>query len=225
MVRVEESDWSEKFSLDAAGSFGLVTCKSKDGPCYQLGVTVQLGNEGLTKQVIFTPYHILSNLAEYDIEVCQVLEVGISSLIGRRKWILVAAGQSVPFWARGKKKLLVFRVAYTQEETLPLSWDNPKKTLLRLDNRFGGIDVDFQVSESSIVFVCHSYEHGKAPLLLVNQTNTPITFNESNDRALLVQLPAYHACYYTWKMPNGLRTLSWDGRSTGKKPLPTHDIM
>ncbi len=103
MVRVEESDWSEKFSLDAAGSFGLVTCKSKDGPCYQLGVTVQLGNEGLTKQVIFTPYHILSNLAEYDIEVCQVLEVGISSLIGRRKWILVAAGQSVPFWPRGKK--------------------------------------------------------------------------------------------------------------------------
>lgn len=225
VLRVEDSEWSDKFSLDAAGSSGLVTCKSKNGACYQLGVTVQLSSEGLTKQVIFTPYHILSNLADYDVEVCEVFESSKSSAPSdRRKWILIPARQSVPFWPQGSQKSMIFRVAYTQEETLPLSWENPRRTLLRLDNRFGGIDVDFQVSESSIVFVCNQYEDGKAPLLLINQTDTPLTFSESNDTALTTELSAHHACYYTWKKPNGSRNLSWDS-GIGKKSFPTHDIM
>lgn len=34
-VRVENGDWSEKFALDAAGSTGLVECKS-DGVKYEV---------------------------------------------------------------------------------------------------------------------------------------------------------------------------------------------
>lgn len=225
-VRVEDSEWSEKFSLDAAGSSGLVSCKSKDGGSYQLGVTVQLGNEGLTKQVVFTPYHILSNLADYDIEVCEVLESGRHSVpSGRSKWILVPSRQSAPFWPRGTQRLLIFRVARTREETLPLSWDTPSRTLLRLDNGFGGIDIDFQVSESSIIVVCHPYEDGRAPLLLINQTNATLNLTESNDSTLATELPAHHACFYTWKQPSGSRSLSWGSGRTGKKDFASRDVM
>ena len=45
MIRVEDSNWSDRFSLDVAGSSGLVTCKTEEGDgenllCYQLGCTI-----------------------------------------------------------------------------------------------------------------------------------------------------------------------------------------
>ena len=49
-IRIEDSDWSDRFSLDAAGSSGKVTCYAEDRT-YQLGVYIQLSNEGLTKHV------------------------------------------------------------------------------------------------------------------------------------------------------------------------------
>ena len=224
-----DSHWSDRFSLDAAGSGGLVTCKSsdEDNTCYQLGVTVQLSHEGLTKQVIFTSYYILSNLALFDVEVCQVQEIGSrrsssasTGVVGQKRWITVPAGKSVPFWPQGSQKKAIFRVAQTTEETLALSLDDPKATLLRLDNGHGSLFIDFQVSESSVVIVCHAYEEGQAPLLLVNHSNSSIAISESNDGSTSIELTAIeltpqHAVYYTWRQPNGARSLSWS--SGGQK--------
>lgn len=202
MVLVEPSTLYEKVDLDVAAS--LVTCKLVDGACYEIGVTVHEGNEGLVKQVVFTPYHILSNLADCDIEACELLASS------RSEWIPVPSQQSVPFWPRRTRKLLVFRVAGTDEETLPLSWKNGSKTLLRLNSQFAGIYVEIQVSPSSTVVACHPYNDGRAPLLLINETDAPLTLTESHDSTLATELPANHACFYTLKQPNGSRSLGWD---------------
>jgi SHR-binding domain of vacuolar-sorting associated protein 13 len=75
--RVEDSDWSDRFSLDVAASSGTVSCKSpNDDMTYHLGVNFQLSHEGLTKLAVFTPYFIISNSAHFDI---QVREVGPTS--------------------------------------------------------------------------------------------------------------------------------------------------
>jgi len=232
MIRVEDSNWSDRFSLDAAGSSGLVTCKADgDGGVmsYQLGVTVQLSHQGLTKQVIFTPYYILSNLAPYDIEVCEVKEVGPKSPTIQHDWIQVISGQSVPFWPHRSpqsNKWIIFRVGGTTEETLALSLDDPKPTVLRLNNGYGGIFIDFQVSESSVVIVCHPYEEGRAPILLVNHTANPVFISESGDGSsgLVVELPHQHACYYTWRNPNGSRSLTW-GSGGGRKEVGGRDVL
>ena len=197
LVRIEDSDWCDRFSLDVAGSSGTVTCRSPD-MTYELGVDVQLSHQGLTKQVIFTPYLIVSNLAPFDVQVREH---------GATDWLTVPSTQSVPFWARTGHKLVILRIADTGQETLPLSYENPASTLLELDNEHGGILVDFQVSESSLIMVCHKYEEGRAPLLLVNHSAARICTRESN--ALSCQLEAEHACYYTWRKPNSSRTLSW----------------
>ena len=231
VIRVENSSWSDRFSLDAAGSSGLVTCKAGaddgggggDNFSYQLGVTVQLSHEGLTKQVIFTPYYILSNLAPFDIEVCEVREVGSRPPNVRRDWIKVTAGHSVPFWPRSSsQKWALFRVAGTTEETLALSLDDPKPTMLRLDNGHAGLFIDFQISESSVVIVCHPYEDGRAPVGLVNHTPYGVFICEGNDASVSVELPPHHACYYTWRHPNGARSLTWataGGRKEGRDIL------
>ena len=229
MIRVEDSNWSDRFSLDVAGSSGLVTCKTEEGGenplCYQLGVTVQLSHEGLTKQVIFTPYYILSNLAPFGIDVFEVREVGRRSSMpaARRDWIAVGAGQSVPFWPHCPQKWLIFRVADTCEETLAISLDNPQPTLLRLNNNFGGLFIDFQVSESSVIIVCLPYEDGRAPLMLVNHSQISISISESNDGSTSMELAPHHACYYTWRQPNGARTLTW-GSGGFKREFGARDV-
>ena len=212
LVRVEDSDWSDRFSLDVAGSSGTVSCKSpNDDMTYDLGVNVQLSHEGLTKLVVFTPYFIISNSAHFDI---QVREVGPSSggTAADSRWIDVASGESLPFWPKWAQKWIVFRVTCAAgQETLPLSFDNPSPTLLRLDNEFGGLFIDFQVSESSVIIVCHPYEEGRAPVLLVNHScNCVVNIRESNDPASQrLLLGPQHACHYTWRHPNGSRSLSW----------------
>ncbi|KAK9701873.1 SHR-binding domain of vacuolar-sorting associated protein 13, partial [Popillia japonica] len=69
-VRISNGgEWSDKFSIDVAGSSGVVTCKY-EGKIYQLGVHIQLTYNNLTKQVTFTPYYVMINSAHFAIE-CQ----------------------------------------------------------------------------------------------------------------------------------------------------------
>ena len=227
-IRVEDSNWSDRFSLDVAGSSGLVTCKTDEEDfAYQLGVTVQLSHEGLTKQVIFTPYYIVSNLAPFDIDVYEVRQVGprssTTAAATQRDWMSVPSGQSVPFWPRCPQKWLIFRVGQTSHETLALSLDNPQPTLLRLDNQYGGLFIDFQVSESSVIIVCHPYEDGRAPLLLVNHSSISVGISESNDGSATMELAPHHASYYTWRQPNGARTLTW-GSGSLKREFGARDV-
>ncbi|KAL1140361.1 hypothetical protein AAG570_000293 [Ranatra chinensis] len=58
-IRIENGSWSEKFSLDVAGSSGI-------------GVNIQLTYNTLTKQVMFTPYHVLINNCPLAIECKEV---------------------------------------------------------------------------------------------------------------------------------------------------------
>ena len=64
----------------------------------------------------------------------------------------------MPFWPQSSDYRLVFRIAYTCQETLPLAYKQKVSTLLGLDNKYGVIIVDFQESNSSCVIVCHEYE-------------------------------------------------------------------
>ena len=99
-------------------------------------------------QVIFTPFFILSNLANFEVEVQEVVNPGASG-----QWISVASAQSVPFWPQTRPdadKTLIFRVAGTRQHTLALSLANPAPILLQLNNAYGGLFIDFQVPSTSI---------------------------------------------------------------------------
>jgi hypothetical protein len=63
MLKVCESEFSNKFSIDTVGSSGTITCKFKNYT-YEVGVRITLGGSGLTKIVVFTPYYMLVNKAK-----------------------------------------------------------------------------------------------------------------------------------------------------------------
>ena len=203
-VRVSNNQWSDKFSLDQVERFHKVICKtSKDGLVFQLGATVQLSH-GLTWQVTFNPLVTIRNSAQFAIEVCER-----TKSTSEPQWTLVPANTTVPFWPQSlKRKGLVFRVASTGEETIPLNYQKPISELLKLDNKYGGIFVDC-LSEQlspSVTIACRGYEEGDAPLLLANHSDFDVSVIE--DAKSPLNLRRKTSRYLTWLDPNGSKKLA-----------------
>ena len=72
-LQIEESSWSDKFTLDTIEDADKVTCKSgKNAENYHVGVQINMSKSSLTKIITFTPYYLLHNTMEYAIEICEL---------------------------------------------------------------------------------------------------------------------------------------------------------
>lgn len=100
----------------------------------------------LTKQITFTPYFVLINNAPYAIE-CQELERPADP------WIKVEADSCTPLWPVSERddKLLKIRVSdLPQQIAAPFFITEVHNTLLKLPNKYGGINVDVQITEGAV---------------------------------------------------------------------------
>lgn len=193
-VKVNDSDWSERFSLDVVGSSGSITCK---GPSrtYQLGVDVKLGNSGLTKLVIFSPFYKILNKAKYDLEV---IEVGVPSA----EWFTVLSGECIGWWPVGSGRLIRVRVRGTEEMTQPMSYHRPLAILLKLSNMYGGVMTEVSHSEGGVLITLDECFDGATTALIINQlTNTTVTFWQDDQEAKKLELAPQTVQHYTWSVP------------------------
>ncbi|XP_067012189.2 intermembrane lipid transfer protein Vps13 [Anabrus simplex] len=208
-IKVEDGEWSDKFSLDVAGSSGVIDCKF-DGVLYKVGISIQLTYSTLTKQVTFTPYYVLINNSKIPIE-CQEASRPADP------WFKVEPEGCCAFWPRDTDtKNLRARVVGTTEVTAPFSYNSVYTVLLRLDNKYGGINVDIQMTEGAVYISFMSYGPGCAPALIINHTPVPISFSEKGSENSWTLEPKY-AVMFTWANPLGPRELVW--LSTKKKEV------
>lgn len=128
-VRIDQGDWSEKFSLDVAGSSGVVQCKANDQK-YQVGVHNQLTYNGLSKQVTFTPYYVIINNAPFVIE-CQENDRPAD------QWITIESKSCAALWPKSEleDKLLRVRIQGTNEISAPFLYTESHTTLLKINNK------------------------------------------------------------------------------------------
>ncbi|XP_025834660.1 vacuolar protein sorting-associated protein 13 isoform X2 [Agrilus planipennis] len=202
-IRVDSGDWSDKFPLDVAGSSGYVVCKGQNH-IYMIGVRNTLTYNGLTKQVTFTPYYVMVNNAKYDIE-CREFDRPAD------RWFTVPAKSCVPFWPRSEKddKLLKLRVVNTEETTPPFLITQTNNILLQLDNKYGGIHADIQLTESSTYINLSPYAEGLPPPMILNHTDKTISYWEK-ETVQIRKLDPGHSVLFTWSNPPGCRVLAWD---------------
>jgi len=209
IIRVGTGKWSNKFSIDVAGSQGVVTCHY-DGKIYQIGVHNQLTRNSLTKQITFTPYYILINNADFLIE-CHENDGRIDD----QSMIKVPPGECVGLWPQSEHKILKAKIADQPEETPAFTYSDCHSTLLRLDNQYGGINVDVQISEGGIYISMSEYNPGDAPALIINHTQYTINFWEKGSINIR-SVQSYNKMFYTWENPAGPRKLLWED-SNGKE--------
>ncbi|CAG9772493.1 unnamed protein product [Ceutorhynchus assimilis] len=202
-IRVDSGNWSDKFSLDVAGSSGVVYCKANDRS-YPIGVHNQLTYNNLTKQVTFTPYYVIINEAPFAIE-CQESDRPADP------WTIIEPKSCSALWPRSEMedKLLKVRIAGTDEITSPFLYTESHTTLLKLDNKYGGINVDIQLNEGSTYINFAPYAIGCAPALIINHTIHDFNFWEKESVQIRTLKPKTQMLY-TWENPSGPRKLVWE---------------
>lgn len=192
-LKVNDSEWSDKFSLDVIGSHGTVLAKCKDGQTYGIGVQIKLSNAGLTKIIIFTPFYLILNKSQSDIEIRENVDDAV--------WLLIPSNECKAFWPKDPKKTeMIARYAGTTDETIPFTFKKQHTTLLKFSGPKGGLNVDVQVAESSIILTFDDYHPGYAAVLLVNNMeNLPIIYHQvgKTEKAL----KSKHSILYTWEDP------------------------
>ncbi|XP_058806498.1 intermembrane lipid transfer protein Vps13 isoform X2 [Phymastichus coffea] len=203
MVRIEDGEWSDKFSIDVAGSKGVVSCKY-NGKIYQIGVHNQLTYNSLTKQITFTPYYVLINDADFLIE-CQEANRPADPVIK------VPPQECAAFWPNSEQevKTLQAKVASHPEKTAAFIYTDVHTTLLKLDNKYGGINVDVQINEGGVYISLSGYTHGNAPALIVNHTSYPMNLWEKGSINIRT-IQQYNRMFYTWEKPAGSKILVWE---------------
>ncbi|CAH1406539.1 unnamed protein product [Nezara viridula] len=194
-IKVLDGPWSDKFSLDAVGSSGVVICKHGD-QVYHIGVKIELSNNPLTKEVVFTPFYVfMNNFKNLPIEVREVTDVM------EYNWQTVPAEDCIPFWPYGKpdtSKLQV-RIEGREEATIAFPFNKSHNSVLKVANMYGAIDVDVQLSDGGAYIAFYHYEVGMAPVLIMNQTNTVVDLCDSSAKDKIYSLDPRQKMLFTWE--------------------------
>ncbi|KAJ8035599.1 Vacuolar protein sorting-associated protein 13C [Holothuria leucospilota] len=217
-VKCGESQWSDKFSLDAVGSTGFISCKTKEKEFeerkrldakgegvaipkkYNLGVQIQLSYLNYTKMVLFTPRYLVVNETDYDI--C------VSEPQGQTYEIAVHGCKA--FWPIDKKNTseMVVKKKDEEEVSLPFSYGQPHTTVLKL-GKGNGVIVEVQITEAATVVAFRKFLGGNFTLQVINDTDDmPVTFHQQGVKEEL-KLDPLKAQLYTWQEPLGSRKLVW----------------
>ena len=217
-MKVENSLWSDAFTIDTIGDTGKITCKldsrrgslkrnfqksdKKADDSYQVGIQISQSSSSFTKIVTFTPYYMIYNSAHFDILLKEVEDEG--------EGVTVGAGLCVPFWPIYGGGAVVCQARGHAGYTVPFSITEQQPTLLMLSNKYAGIYVRVKTDNSSQTLVTLSgYKAGYAPVLLVNNLPTwDIEYGDqgSNNRKYL---KPGEKVLFTWEKPSGVRALSW----------------
>ncbi|CAH0407407.1 unnamed protein product [Chilo suppressalis] len=202
-IRIEFGEWSDKFSLDVPGSSGVVICKY-EGRTYQVAVTNQLTFNSLTKMVVFTPFFLIINEAPFAIQYQELHRPGDA-------WREVENKSSAPLWPVVEKedKLLLLRVSGSTDHGAPFLYTEQNSVCLKLNNEYGGLHVEVQLSEGGTYIMVRQYRDGHAPALLVNFTQLAVTVYEK-ENVNVKKIPPMNKMLFTWDNPAGPRVLIFE---------------
>ena len=94
LLKIEDSNWSDPFTLDTIEDAGKVTCKAKS-EIYHVGVNINMSKSSLTKIITFTPYFMVFNTTENTILLREIEAVDYEESL-----VEIGPGQMVPFWPK-----------------------------------------------------------------------------------------------------------------------------
>ncbi|XP_067941641.1 intermembrane lipid transfer protein VPS13A-like [Watersipora subatra] len=207
-LKINDSQWSDKFSLDTIGSSGTAHCKS-DSVTYKIGVQITLGSNSLTKIVECSPYYILANYSNSPVSFVELNGTTLQ----------VASNECLPFWPHPSKTKLMKAGVTESTGQLTLSesflFDGIHSTLLKLGKpeapalQKSAINVEVTKSDLAVVITVDDYKEGMEAARIVNcMASTMVTFHQKKN-AKIECLDPGESCLYTWNNPLDQRALVW----------------
>ncbi|XP_068186348.1 intermembrane lipid transfer protein VPS13C isoform X2 [Antennarius striatus] len=199
---VSTSSWSDAFSLDTVGSYGCVRCPANNMD-FLVGVSIQMSSFNLTRIVTLSPFFTLVNKSSYELEVGEV--TGLSSI----RWHYVSSTECLPLWPENPAEKLCIRVVGSETISKFFYFNKQDNgTLLSLDV-CGGIIVDVNITDLSIIISFSDYYEGAAPALLLNHTPWVTISYKQSGSSVTHELKPGEARRFAWDEPSSVRMLSW----------------
>ncbi|KAL9969256.1 hypothetical protein ACROYT_G021452 [Oculina patagonica] len=212
-LRLPGQPWSSKFSLDAVGDSGKVTCKAGDSMKFEFILQIEMSRTGLTKIVTLTPKYVIINNTE----------ISVSFIENRRKnalWFVVEPGESKPFWPNDKSSSIVLKPTMSNVISKPFNFNSSHTTVLRIPELQAlTVDVHGEVEDAVTTIVVTPYSPGIATIRIENLCdNIPIRFHQKDSGQVTV-LDSKQMILYTWDDPLGVRKLLWKPYTGIDKPI------
>lgn len=213
-LRVCNSNFSDSFSIDAVGSSGTITCKSKELD-YMVGTRIHLTSFGLTKIVTFTSYYTIINHSSVDLEICEVESA--------TDVITVAPKSKCKFWPISKADELKIRIKGQQEQSPNIRYSRlDSGVLVKVGNT--ALFVDVSVTESLVTITVQDYYIGSSAVLLVNDTDIlDFEVRQAKVSDPKVSVKSKEVKHFLWPCPTGSREVTWKMSNEDKEV--THNVL
>uniref|UniRef100_H2ZR31 Uncharacterized protein n=1 Tax=Ciona savignyi TaxID=51511 RepID=H2ZR31_CIOSA len=194
-LRACNSEFSENFGIDAVGSSGFVSCKTKQFT-YIVATEIILTSFSLSKMVVFKPYYSFLNKSKQDVEFKEFEAID---------WLLVPSGKVVHFWPEYSNSLVV-RMKGSMAQSDKIGFKKMDSGFLfQIGKKV--MFVDISVTESSNNISVRDYFDGSSALLVVNDTlNNNLQFNHGSKE---VFIPPGFAQHILWSTTSPKREFQW----------------
>uniref|UniRef100_A0A914DD96 Vacuolar protein sorting-associated protein 13 n=1 Tax=Acrobeloides nanus TaxID=290746 RepID=A0A914DD96_9BILA len=212
-LRVDNSNWSDEFPVDVAGSSGRIITKDSNDREYDVTVDIQITRSGLTKVLTFSPFYILQNDSKFEVELREDSD---------HQWTQAPGATCIGFWpvSKSKRKLLTVRYAGTTAESLLFPFTENFESFVAIPSDHLGMYVQVSVAEYNVVVHLEPFLPGMAPAIIMNATDNVVEFSQKG-AASKKKIEAKEMCTFTWSdVTSSTKQLEWTcGEYTGYDSL------
>ncbi|KAB0792527.1 hypothetical protein PPYR_14486 [Photinus pyralis] len=205
-LRVYESNWSNDFGLDCAGTTGLVVCKDHERKKrYSLLLSIRLSEmcPQYTKVVTFLPSFIIINSTRKHLRFMEHNEK-------TDLWVDLPPNQHKLFWPETGSMEMYVKYRDSKLNSQPFFIATVHHTVLRMDkgtaicvNVTGGTSGPFHVTFKE-------YAEGDAPILIKNMCADLFLKIQQQGQSPVTLLNPFTSLMYTWDDPIKPRQLLWN---------------
>eukprot|EP01114_Cavostelium_apophysatum_P004048 TRINITY_DN1418_c0_g1_i1.p1 TRINITY_DN1418_c0_g1~~TRINITY_DN1418_c0_g1_i1.p1 ORF type:complete len:3212 (-),score=1062.70 TRINITY_DN1418_c0_g1_i1:26-9661(-) len=226
VVKTSDSKWSKPFSIDNAGTNGVVNMSDDKNSEYQIGVNLYLGegNFNRTKIVEFSPSHVFVNESEHTIILKQSAKKGAST---NREFVLKPGEKHTLYtWSTAKGAKRTFCLKYDDKLT---EWSSDfsvsdlghLSVKMKKNQTFVHAKVDVSTEYITTFVRISDEDRAKAPYKIENNTNFDVSYYQSDTKNLLNrhELPMKCAVPYTWDQPMKKHKLKLVFKDVNMKPI------
>nr|XP_022904021.1 vacuolar protein sorting-associated protein 13C-like [Onthophagus taurus] len=205
-LKVFESDWSNDFGIECAGTTGLIVCKDNQRKKkYAILMSIHLSQIAPkhTKIITFYPNFLIINNT---LKTLRFMEENEKSDL----WIDLPPSQCVPFWPETTSMQMFVKYRDSKLKSQGFFISTNHHTVLRMD-KGTAICVDVTGGKTESFKICfNEYKDGDAPVYIKNLCGDLFLKIQQQGQRQVTLLNPYHSMVYTWDDPTKPRMMLWN---------------
>ncbi|KAK9700327.1 SHR-binding domain of vacuolar-sorting associated protein 13, partial [Popillia japonica] len=205
-MKVYESEWSNDFGIECAGTTGLIVCKDNvRRKKYAILLSINLSEmcPRFTKIIIFSPNFLITNNTNKTLRFMEQNEK-------TDLWTDLPPHQCVPFWPETSSMQMSVKYRDSKLTSQAFFISSNHNTVLRMGKE-SALTVSVtggKIDSFRVTF--NDYKEGDAPVMIKNWCADLFLKIQQQGQGQVTLVNPYHSLMYTWDDPTKPRLLLWN---------------